>query len=126
MNPRTLRLYLPALLGLALLTLIVPSSSVSGQRQVSRGGHALDANLQLGSGGYNRHSRSTRSYLQRRPYAVGSSRQLYTVNRAGTMTYNPNNAFAPRSPYRATGYTGDYSSRSYHRRFRYQGRARRP
>jgi hypothetical protein len=90
-----------------------------GQMQVSRGGHALDANLKLGSGGYNRPARAS-SVVSRSRYTHGSSRSLYTVNSRGQMRYNPNNAFTPRSRYRATGYTGDYSSRSYHSRFRYQ------
>ena len=106
---------------LALMLLMPAATSWAHRQQLGQGGHALDASLQLGSNGYNRRS-SAPSYLQRSRYAVGNSRSLYTVNRAGGLSYNRHNAFASRSRYRSTGYTGNRYSRGYHRRFRYQGR----
>lgn len=105
---------------LALMLLMPSETSWAHRQQVGYGGHALDASLQLGSGGYNR-SVSAPSRFRRSRYAVGNSRSLYTVSRAGGLRYNRHNAFAPRSRYRSTGYTGNRYSRSYHRRFRYQG-----
>jgi hypothetical protein len=95
--------------------------SLSFAQQLTQTGHALDRNLMVGSNGYN-HSRGRGGggYYSADFYTVGSSaRSLYTVNRTGNMVYNQNNAFSPRSRYSPTGYTGDYSSNAWHRRFRY-------
>ncbi len=121
-------IFLDALLVMILaLLLVLPEATIWAQQQVGQGGHALDGNLQLGSGGYNRRT-SAPSRIQRSRYAVGgyagrgrgsSSRSLYTVNRAGGMSYSRHNAFAPRSRYRSTGYSGNRYSSGYQRRFRY-------
>ena len=114
-NPRRMRLAI----GLLATALAALTMSATAQKMVGSG-HALDANLEVNSGGYNRPANAP-GYVHRNRYVAGSSRQLYTVNRAGTMTYNPHNAFASNSRYKATGYAGDYSSQAWHSRVRYQG-----
>ena len=103
---------------LALLVIALTSTSIA-QRRADGGGRILDANLGVNSGGYNRPVPCGRSPLQTQRYSVGSSRPLYVVGRGGTMHYNRHNAFSPRHRYRATGYTGHYTSRSSLHRFRY-------
>ena len=107
-----------ACLALLAVLLAMPLAQTFAQRR--GGGHALDSSLQLGSGGYNRRGGS-RTGMQRSRYSTGGSRSLYVVGRSGNLRYSRNNAFAPRSRYRSTGYAGDRSSNSYQRRFRYQG-----
>jgi hypothetical protein len=104
-------------------SLLAAATALAAARQVemSGGGRALDANLRLGSGGYNtRTTGGSRLYRQR--YTPGSSRALYVVDGQGNMAYSPSNAFNPHGMYRATGYTGDLHSSQYQRRFRYYNR----
>ncbi len=56
-----------ALVGVALLALACPPSTAQ-QRVAS--GRALDASLQVGSGGYNRTGRGGRGFMQRPSYSV--------------------------------------------------------
>ncbi len=91
-----------------LLVVVATALSSLAQQQMGRGGHTLDANLQLGSGGYNRAVRPS-GYMAGRRYTIGSSKPLYVVGPRGGMHYSPNNAFFPRSQYRATGYPGRFS-----------------
>ena len=120
-------LFLDALLTVILVLLLgLPAATSWARQQKVQYGRALDANMKLGSNGYNRHTRAP-SRIQRNRYAVGSyaggrSRSLYAVNRNGSMTYTRRNVFASRSRYRSTGYTGSRYTNNYHRSFRYQGR----
>ena len=92
-------------------------------QQLVGGGHALDNNLRMGSGGYNR-TRPNANYMAGQRYAPGQSKPLYLVSSTGEMVYSPNNAFFPNSRYTATGYRADYQSAGWHSRFRYQGPGR--
>ena len=115
-------LFLDALLTVILVLLLgLPAATSWAMQQRVQFGRALDANMKLGSNGYNRHT-SAPSRIQRNRYAVGSSRSLYSVNNTGSMSYTRHNVFAPRSRYRSTGYSGSSYTRSHHRSFRYQGR----
>lgn len=100
----------------ALVVMVFVGISV-GQQVVNRG-YALDANLQVGSGGYNRAARG--SYLYRPRYTVGATR--YGVNnRGGVGFYRSHNSMA-RQRYKSTGYRGSrsYQSRNFpSRRYRY-------
>ncbi len=125
-------LFLDALL-MAILVLLLglPAATSWARQQKVQYGRALDANMKLGSGGYNRHT-SAPSRIQRNRYAVGSyagrsraggsSKSLYAIDRTGSMSYTRHNAFASRSRYRSTGYTGSRYTSNYHRSYRYQGR----
>ena len=108
-----------------LLVVVATAFSSLAQQKLRHDGHALDANLQLGSGGYNRAVRPP-GYMADRRYTVGSSKPLYVVGPGGGMHYSPNNAFFPRSQYRATGYPGRFSDTATTgaslRRFRYWNR----
>ena len=109
------------MVALGALLLLGSMTIALGQHRI-HSGRALDASLQIGSGGYNRPTGG--GHMQRSRYSVGSSRSLYTVRRDGSMRYNPNSAFAPRSRYVATGPGGGLPSSAYHRRFRYTGQYR--
>ena len=76
-------------------------------------GHALDASLQFGSGGYNRPV-SSRGF-SRGLYGAGSSRSIYRVGRDGNMVWDANAAFGSPKMYSPTG--GHSGARG--RRFRY-------
>jgi hypothetical protein len=102
---------------------VLVAGAAYAQRRMSDG-RRLDANLQVGSGGYNR-GVSQSTLLRQQGYVVGRDRSLYVPTDSGGMRYSPNNAFSPRGQYRATGYQGQYSghgvSASSLRRFRYGG-----
>lgn len=126
-------LFLDALLMAFLVMLLgLPAATSWAMQQKVQYGRTLDANMKLGSGGYNRHTRAP-SRIQRNRYAVGSyagrgraggsSRSLYAVDRTtGDMSYTRKHSFAARSRYRSTGYSGSRYTSSYHRSYRYQGR----
>lgn len=81
--------------------------------------NALDMNLQVGSGGYNRPVR-TSTLMPATRYVPGNSKPQYVVGMRGDLVYSPNNAFFPQSRYTATGYTATYQSPGWSRQFRYQ------
>ncbi len=120
-------LFLDALLTVILVLLFgLPAATSWARQQKVQFGRTLDANMKLGSNGYNRHTRAP-SRIQRNRYAVGSyaggrSRSLYAVDNTGSMSYTRKHSFASRSRYRSTGYTGSRYTSSYHRSYRYQGR----
>jgi hypothetical protein len=103
---------------LATMVIALPLAGVIGQQRV-QGGRALDYNLRLGSGGYNRRPASP-NYMPAQRYTPGQTKPLYTVNRYGDLSYSPSNAFMPKSRYSATGYQATYQSPGWHQRFRYQ------
>ena len=99
------------LLVLAAAALLVPGTLAVGQ-------YALDANLRVGSGGYNRPTRG--AALKQTRYQPGRTKSVYTVTGDGRMVYNQNNAFNPNSRYTATGYSGTSKySNGWSRRVRY-------
>jgi hypothetical protein len=97
----------------------LPLGAVIGQ-QLIIGGHALDNNLRIGSGGYN-HPSAKASLMSTQRYAPGQTKPLYVTSRTGSLVYSPNNAFMPTSRYTATGYNAAYQSPGWHSQFRYQG-----
>ena len=96
----------------------LPLGAVIGQQLVI-GGNALDNNLRMGSGGYNR-TRPNANYMAGQRYAPGQSKPLYVVGATGEMVYSPNNAFFPQSRYTAVGHQATYQQPGWHSRFRYQ------
>lgn len=103
---------------LLMILIAVPQPGAPAQ-QLAADGRALDANLRLGSGGYNRRV-SAPNQLQRSRYKAGSSRSPYVIGRHGDFRYSRNNAFAPRGRYKSTGYKGSRHSNAYSKRFRYR------
>ena len=69
--------------------------------------YVLDANFQVGSGGYNRPS-PTGAALLRQRYTVATTRSVYTVNGNGNLVYNKRAAFNRPSRYQPTGYASHY------------------
>jgi hypothetical protein len=104
---------------LVALLVALPLGAVLGQ-QLIVGGHALDSNLRMGSGGYNRPSAKT-SYMSTQRYAPGATKPVYVVGQTGEMVYKPNNAFFPKTRYTSTGYNATYQKPGWHSQFRYQG-----
>ena len=72
-------------------------------------GRKLDANLKLGSGGYNAR-RSQVQVINRNPYRPVRSRN-------GNLTYSTNSAFTPMVRYSATTFNQPFANQ-HHRRFR--------
>ena len=110
------RARLLASIGLGVLVVTAGFSAVRAQQLVGSGGHALDANLRLGSGGYNR-TRGGSRFVARHPYAVETTRQRYKGGTTGRT-------FATQRRYDATGYArnqGGVQMRD-HQRFRYEWR----
>ena len=105
---------------LCLLAMLIaaPQPGAPAQERVADG-HALDASLRLGSGGYNRRTAGP-NMLRNSRYTVGASRSPYVISRTGSYVHSPHNAFAPRGRYRSTGYQGTVHSTGYSRRFRYR------
>jgi len=106
-----------AIVALGAIVAALPLGAVVGQQLVV-GGHALDQNLRLGSGGYNRRVPNS-NYMVGRRYYPGQSKPLYVLNQEGELQYSPNNAFFPKTQYRAVGYQATYQTPGYNRRFRY-------
>ena len=115
---------LPTDIGVHMSIVFLVLSPAPAQQRVDQGGHALDASLRLGSDGYNRRTggqvRGRQVVPQRHRYGPSMSSSPYVVTRNGTMRHSPTNAFAPRSSYRPTGYSSEFSHAN-DRRFRYQG-----
>ncbi len=100
---------------LAVLLLVLPGSSTQAQRRADRGGHALDASLQLGSGGYNRPVR-TNSFV---------SKPLYKVSGSGEMRYSSSSAFGRPRQFQAPRRAGNYQAPTSYDPFRaYAGNVR--
>ncbi len=72
------------------------------QVRVGSSGHALDANLQLGSGGYNSRSGSQRRFM---------NRPTYSVSRSGATIYRHDMGFGANRRY-GVGRTGPYAARA--------------
>ncbi len=114
MTRAKVRIGIVALAGL----LIFGSMSIALAQYRVGSGQALDASLQVGSGGYNRPAHGGR--MSRHRYGVGSSRPVYSVGGDGQMRYNRDNAFA-RGRFGVTGSQGGFG-RAHHHRYRYTGR----
>lgn len=108
-------------LAVAAFAVLAPLAVTSGQRlqRSVNQGHALDASLQVGSGGYNRRVNRGHGGMNSPRYTFGATRSPYVVNSRGEMVYSPNNAFNPNSRFTVTGYSGDYTGRRAQRSFRY-------
>jgi hypothetical protein len=81
---------------LAVVVLAIPGSA---QQRVGTGGRALDANLQLGSGGYNRPTSS----------GVMMAKPLYKVGQSGEMRYDASAAFGRPRRFEAPRSVGAYN-----------------
>jgi hypothetical protein len=84
------------LAALAVVILAIPGSA---QQRVGSGGRALDANLQLGSGGYNRPTSS----------GVMMAKPIYRVGSSGEMRYNEAAAFGRPRRFEPPRNAGGYS-----------------
>jgi hypothetical protein len=91
-----------ALHSVLLIALTATLSVAYAQYRIDTG-RALDANLQMGSGGYNQMGRAG---IQKTLYRPDMQAEIYRANKSGEMTYNPNNAFLTPTRYAATRYTG--------------------
>lgn len=94
----------------ALVGTLAPIASSLAQARLTQDGHALDNNLQVGSGGWNPRVANRQ---------VPMAKPLYTLDSRGNMRYNRYNAFGERPVYtvnRSAVY--DYS-------YRYQQQYRR-
>ena len=85
------------------ITVLAPAMAPTlAQVRVGSSGHALDANLQLGSGGYNSRSGSRRQFMNRPTYRVSAS---------GATVYRPQSGFGTNRRY-GVGRTGPYTARA--------------
>ncbi len=88
-----------------LLTITVLAAAMAptpAQVRVGSSGHALDANLQLGSGGYNSRSGSQRQFM---------NRPTYSVSRSGATIRRHDMGFGANRRY-GVGRTGPYTARA--------------
>lgn len=92
---------------------VSPRSSVtnapSGGGPVSwrNSGYALDASLEVGSGGLNRggsRGHGSAGSLLTPQYSVGSARPVYRVSNSGEMVYDPAHAFSAVPRYNPTSF----------------------
>ncbi len=117
MKPRTLMVLNMICLCLLVILIAAPQPGAPAQQLVADG-TALDNNLRLGSGGYNRRVAPNR--FQQSRYTFGSSRYRYG-GRTGEYLPSNDRRFAQRGRYRSTGYQGNRTTYAHSRRYRYQG-----
>ena len=85
------------------ITVLAPAMAPTpAQVRVGSSGHALDANLQLGSGGYNSRSGPRQQFM---------NRPTYTVSASGATVYRHHRALGMNRRY-GVGRTGPYTARA--------------
>ncbi len=87
---------------LAITVLAAAMAPTPAQVRVGSSGHALDANLQLGSGGYNSRSGPRQQFM---------NRPTYTVSASGATVYRHHSALGMNRRY-GVGRTGPYAPRA--------------
>jgi hypothetical protein len=105
MNPKSCRSFAThaAVRCLALISAIAAVISVGLAQYRVDTDRALDASLEMGSGGYNRMGRAG---IQKTMYRPDMQAEIYRANKSGEMTYNSNAAFISPARYAATRYVG--------------------